>query len=327
MSSLTISANNPFRPPSWRWQRAREICDGVGLPTTRRRDEPQGFKWINRAVKFLGEFDACHTDRQKGVLAERRPAIFWAYWAWEHNAQPQKHSIEAHILARDSDFEIGYRTGMSPEYIEAYEALFFHVRDKLQHTQYVLNVVMGAAIHRGLSEREYDLLWKLYGYFLGPYVLDAMESKFSSPVWCGTPEATGAAVLDDAIGTLKLKAAIAAKTVPVNQHTQLALMEQFTKFVEVERNTDSAGKAQEQILDHIQAMMSTLPFNIGGRDPQRNIKMDRGPIEQYEQSAIELTYEETMRVSVRQPIANAETLRALAFPVTQSTQVIEATTK
>ena len=269
MSSLSIAADNPFRPANWRWQRAREICDGVGLPTTRRRDEPMGYKWINRAVKFLGEFDACRTDRQKQILAERRPAIFWAYWAWEHNAQPQKHSIEAHILARDDDFEIGYRTGMSPDYIEAYEALFFHVRDKLQHRHYILNVVMGAAVHRGLSEREYDLLWKLYGYFLGPYVLDAMESKFSSPVWCGTPEATGAAVLDDAIGTLKLKAAIAAKTVPVNQHTQLALMEQFTKFVEVERNTDSAGKAQEQILDHIQAMMTTLPFNIGGRDPQR----------------------------------------------------------
>ncbi len=315
MSSLHISRDNPFRPVDWRWQRARAICDGEGLSTTRRRDDPTGYKWITRAVKFIQELEACRSDMDRVLLSERRPAIFWAHWAWSSETNPQKFSIEAHIMARESDFEIGFRCGMAPEYVEAYESLFFHVRDKLQHQKYILNCVIGPSIHRGLSEREYDLLWKLYGYFLGPYVLDALESKFSSPSWCGTPDGVGAAVLDDAIGTLKLKAALAAKTVPVNQHTQLALMEQFTKFVEVERNTDSAGKAQEAILDHIQAMMTSLPFNIGGRDPRNdNQLIDRGPLEQFEQSAVELTYEETLRVAVRQPIANAETLKALAFP-------------
>jgi len=268
--------------------------------------------------------ESCQNDMDRVLLSERWPEIFWAHWAWSSETNPQKFSIEAHILSRENDFEIGYRCGMPPEYVEAYEALFFNAREKLQHPQYVINCIIGPAIHRGISEREYDLLWKLYGYFLGPHVLMALESKFSNPSWCGTPDGVGASILDDAIGTLKLKAALAAKTVPVNQHTQLALMEQFTKFVEVERNTDSAGKAQEAILDHIQAMMTSLPFNIGGRDPRNNnLMIDRGPLEPFEQSAIELTYEETLRVSVRQPIANAETLKQLAFPVTQSTQFLE----
>lgn len=227
------------------------------------------------------------------------------------------------MLARGDNHSIGYRCGVLPDIVETYEALFFNVREKIQHRSYILNCVLGPAIHRGLSEREFDLLWKLYGYFLGPYIVDALESKFSNPVWCGTPEAVGAAVLDDAIGTLKLKAAIAAKTVPVNQHTQLALMEQFTKFVEVERNTDSAGKAQEQILDHISAMMTTLPFNVGGRDP-RGATLPITQVTRFERTAIELTYEETMRLSVSQPIANTEVLELLKFPVTESTQVLEA---
>ncbi len=322
MASLAIAGNNPFRPADWRWQRAKEIHEGEGPMASRRRDGLQGNKWIRRAVDYLTAEAAATSDAQRVALADGYTDIFWAVWAWQAQANPQRHSIEAHLLARETNYEIGYRCGVAPSVVEAYEALFFNVREKLHHRQYILNCVMGPAIHRGLSEREYDLLWKLYGYFLGPYIVDALESKFSNPVWCGTPEAVGAAVLDDAIGTLKLKAAIAAKTVPVNQHTQLALMEQFTKFVEVERNTDSAGQAQEQILDHIAAMMTTLPFNVGGRDP-RGAQMAYNPIQDFEKTAIELTYEETMRLSVNQPIANADMLRKLSFPVTQSTQLLE----
>lgn len=173
---------------------------------------------------------------------------------------------------------------------------------------------LGEAVHRGLSDREYDLLWKLYGYGLGPCVLDALEDKFHNVMWCSTPDGVAAAIQDDAINSLKLKSAIAAKTIPVNQYTQIPLLEQFTKFVEVERSTDSHGKAQEQIMEHIHAMMVGLPLNVGGRDPKTNTWLDRGPLRDYEQGSIELTYEETMRVSVYQPIPNAETLKALAFP-------------
>ena len=326
MSSLNIACDNPFRPPNWRWLRANEIHDGLGLPTSMRRDTPMGCKWIKRAHRFLRDYRACNNnDRQKALLAEARHDIFWAHWAWNAELNPQKFSIEAHILARENDFEIGFRCGVQPGVVAAYEALFFNVRDKLQHQKYILNCVLGASVHRGLSEREFDLLWKLYGYFLGPHVLDMLENKFSTTGWCSTPDGVGAAVLDDAISTLKLKAALAAKTVPVNQHTQLALLERFTQFVEVERNTDSSGKAQEQILDHISAMMTSLPFNIGGRDPRNNHMMiDRGNMEPFEISSIELTYEENLRISVGKPIANANTLRSLSFPVTEATQFIEA---
>jgi len=322
MTSLNIAAGNPFRPADWRWQRAKEIVDGDGPATTRRRDEVVGYKWINRAVNFIRAYDECEQDSERAILAEQRPDIFWAHWAWVSTTSPQKDSIEAHILAREEDHEIAWRCGTKPDVITAYEALFFNVRDKLQHKQYILHCVMGEAVQRGLSEREYDLLWKMYGYFIGPYVLDALESKFSNPVWCGTPDGVGAAVLDDAVGTLKLKAALAAKTVQVNSHTQLALMDQFTKFVEVERNTDSAGKSQEQILDHISAMMTTLPFNVGGRVPEGNALI-KTPVTDYDNTAVELTCEETIRLSVNQTIAHPDILKKLKFPVTESTQMVE----
>ena len=323
--SLHVAAANPFRPVDWKWQRAMGVIDGSQPRPTRKIDTPVGHSWIRKAVVFKSELDACRTEGAKHLLSVNRPDIFWAYWAWSSNVNPMKHSIEAHLLARESNFEVGFRCGVAPEVIEAYEHLFFNVREKLQHTKYVLNCVMGPSIHRGVSEREYDLLWKLYGLFLGPHMLDALENKFVNPAWCGTPDGVSACIQDDAIGTLKLKAALAAKTVPVTQHTQLALLETFTKFVEVERTTDSQGKAQDQMLEHISAMLTSLPFNIGGRDPRNNhVAIDAGPLAMFNNSAVELTYEETMRVSVRQPIANAETLLALSFPQTLKTEQITA---
>ncbi len=325
MSLLRIAASNPFRPADWRWQRAQSLFEreiGSAAPS-RNRDGPDGFIWITKARQFLQEYNRDASDAARSVLAERRPEIFWAHWVWTNQANPVKHVIEAHLLARSDNHTIGYRCNMPPQCIEAYEALFYNVRDKIHHRSYILNVVIGPAIHRGLSEREFDLLWKLYGYFLGPCIIDALEGKFVNPTWCGTPTAVGAAVMDDAISTLKLKAALATKTIQVNQHTQLAIMDAFTKFVEIERNTDSSGKAQEQILDHISAMMTTLPFNVGGRSSRTTMSMN-SPLDAFDKTAIELTYEETMRLSVRQPIAHQEILRGLTFPITESTQLIGA---
>jgi len=320
--SLEYAAQNPFRPADWRWQRATALFEGTpgAMAANRRLDGPDGFTWINTALRFLREYNTARTETARARLSERRPGLFWAYWIWR-STNPLKHVIEAQLLARSSAYSIGYRCNTAPDVINAYEAMFFNVNDKIQHRSYILNCVIGPAIHRGLTEREYDLLWKLYGYFLGPAIVDALEGKFANPTWCGTPTAVGAAVMDDAISTLKLKAAIATKTVKVDQYTQLAIMDAFTKFVEIERTTDSAGKAQEQILDHISAMMTTLPFNVGGR-VARGLTLN-SPVDAFEKTAIELNYEEVLRLSVRQPIAHQQILQRLTFPVTQSTQLLE----
>lgn len=317
--SVFIAASNPFRPVDWRWQRAIRIADG-GLPrTTKRIDTPVGFAWIRKALRFLRQQALARTEAATAELVAAFPEIYWARWLWQHPG-PQRHSVEAHILARSSDFEIGYRCGIPPGTIETYEALFFNVREKLLHPQYIFHTVFGEG-PRSAADAHY-LLWKRYAYALGPHVLTAMESGFTGASWCGTPDTVGAVIQDDAIGTLKLKAAMAAKTISVNPTTQLALLEQFTKFVEVERNTDSAGKAQDQLLSHINAMMEAIPLNVAGFDPKTGRKLPATALSEYDGGAVELTFEETMRVAARRPIANAEMLKALTFQDASSPNVL-----
>ena len=323
---LHCSQNNPFRVADWRWHRALGRLEATQPAPTRRRDGASGHKWIRDAIRFKQELDACDNDLQKLELSERRPEIFWAWWAWQNDTNPMKWVMESHLLARADNFEIGFRCGVPPLVVDAYENLFFNVREKLPHRHYILNCCMRPAVGRGISEREYDLLWKLYGYFYGPHMLDAVTTNFVSPVWCSGPDSVSAAIQDDAIGTMKLKASIAAKTIAVSPNTQMELLHAFTKFVEVERTTDSTGKAQDQILDHIGAMMIELPFNVGGRDPRNDHKHITSPLDEFEESAVELTYAETMRLSVGGTVPDAATLLALTFPeeIRPTPQLLEA---
>jgi len=307
--------DNPMRAADWRWLRAVGVAEGTQPPATRRRDGNKGYKLINDAIAFRREFERRPNDADKCELAALSPEIFWAHHIWQSSNAMLRWQVEALCLAKESDFDIGYECGLAPEIVQTYMDLFFDVREKLCHPGYIRTCVLGPAVPRGLSEREYDLLWKMYGYWLGPLVLKAVFSTFAQPDWCMRPDAVGAALQDDALGTLKLKAALAAKTVPINSHTQLELLHAFTKFIEVERMTDSAGQAQSQILGHIGALFEALPFGISGRNPRDgNKRLAQGPTAYFDEHGVELTYEELMMVSIDNIPANANELISVRYP-------------
>jgi len=317
-----VSRDNPYRPVDWRWQRALGVIDGSQSRPGRRSDGHQGYSWIKRIVNFKNAWENCSDDNAFRRLANQTPDIFWAHYAWRNEDQQMRWDIEAQILARCTDHEIGFACGVAPEVVKAYENIFFNVRDKLLHKRYVTHCILGPSLQRGLSEREYDVLWKVFAYFYGPHVLEALVTKMINPVWCTTPDTVNSTFQDDAVSTMKFKAAMAAKTIPVNSGTQVELLNVFTKFVEVERTTDSIGKAQNQILDHIEAMMVTLPFNVGGRDPHTAERVAESPMSKFRTTNVELSFQETMAVGVGHELPNAEVLEALSFPA--QPDVVEA---
>ena len=316
---LECSRDNPFRPPDWRWRRAVGIVDGTQPRASRRHDGPAGFKWIKRAVAFKQALARASTDLDKRRVALDYQDIFWAHWAWHDPNNATRHQLEAYILAREADWVIGFKCGMTVAQVKAYANVFFDVRDKLDHVAYVINTIIGPSIHRGFFGRDYSELWKLYGYFFGTHALEAVVNKMVSPMRCSSPETVGTAFQDDAISTMKMKAALAAKTVPINAQTQIDLLHIFTKFIEVERTTDSAGRSNDQLLEHIKAALGCLPFVIGGRNPRYgDIDVESSPVDAFDNCAAELSYEESMLLSSGQSLPNAEGLRQIQYPAPAS---------
>lgn len=305
---LQFMAQNPWRTPNWRWLRATGIEDHGYPATTPRRDTEDGYKWIRRALRFHRLRDS-DNDQHQARLALEFPDIFWAHWAWENNEQPLKHSIEAHILARETNKEIGFKLGCGPEVVEAYEKIFFNVREKLSHREYIINVVLAESVTRGLSDRHYDLLWKMFGFSGGPHVLDAMIDRIGVSSWCARKDGVPKFFNDAALNIMKKKAAIASLTVPINTNTHLHLIEAFVKYVEIERTTDSMGQAQDQIVANLDAMLKILPF-----DQATKRGADRKMLPRFDRLSIELNANEMMVVGAGLNLPDANTLEELAFP-------------
>lgn len=311
MSNNAIAAfkNNPRRAPHWRWLRAAQIDSG-GTKASRRRDGEEGYAWIRRAVRLKRHYDrAGGRAEHLYALMLRDSDLFWAHSIWVDDKAPTRWFIEARIIAGETDEEIAQKVGTDVGVVTAYVNAFFDVREKLGNLNYVVNVIMADAVVRGLQERHYDLLWKMMAFHGGSHVLDAVINKFIPIVKPDSQDAVGGFFQDSAINLMKYKASLAALTVPVNTHTQLPLIDSFVKYVEVERTTDNATKAQHSIIDNIGAMLAAMPVKVGTKLDSAAVKMlpfDEGPAE--------LRGDEMLIIASGGTVDNAADIQNLNFP-------------
>ena len=309
---------NPDRPPDWKWRRAVGAVAGTEPPPSRKWDKEAGFGRIKRAIKFIQRKEAVATIEDEYSLAFDMPDLFWAYRMYENKECVVRYSIEAHVLAGSTDLDIAMRVNYAPTVVKTFCDMFFDVRDRLDRRQWIVHSVIGVSVHHGIAERQYDLLWKLYGLMMGPQMLDALELKFINPNKPLSADMVGNAIEDDVVSTMKLKANLAAKGVSAGNSTYGMLLDRFTRFVEIERNSDTQGQAQSSILQMVGEIMTNMPFRTGSTPfpIQGRVKVTKPQteLEEFETTAVELTYPETLQVAAGQPLLDAETLRRMRFP-------------
>lgn len=301
--------DDPCRAPHWKWLRAQEI-DAGGQRATRNLDGQDGFTWIRRAVRMKRHYERAGNRRNAMyALMLRDKDLFWAHSIWLAEKKPTRWGIEARVVAGETDEQIAAKVGTAPEVIAAYVNVFFDVRDRLNNLDYVQNVIMADAVTRGLQERHYDLLWKLLAFKGGAHVLDAVISRGTDVPRPESADGVGAFFQDFAISSMKYKAALASLTVQVNTHTQLPLIESFVKYVEIEKNSDSAMKAQTSIIDNIGVMLTSLPFKIGTKLDSEGVKMLP-----FDNGSAELRGDEMMVIAAGGQLDNTADIQKLTFP-------------
>jgi len=307
--ALPAFRHSPLRAPHWKWLRAQEI-DAGGQKATRAIDGEDGFTWIRRASRLKRHYERAQNKPSAiYALLIRDKDLFWAHSIWLADKKPTRWGIEARVLAGETDAEIAEKIGTETEVISAYVNVFFDVRDKLRNLDYVQNVIMADAVTRGLQERHYDLLWKLLGYKGGAHVLDAVIGRGTNVERPESADSVGTFFQDFAISSMKYKAALASLTVQINTHTQLPLIESFVKYVEIERNTENAMKAQTSIVDNIGVMLTSLPFKIGTKLDSEGAKMLP-----FDNGSAELRGDEMMVIAAGGQLDNTADIQKLNFP-------------
>src|SRR5262245_11976164 len=214
-----FSRHDPCPPSDRRWRRAGHLVE-----TGQRPSPEHDGRWVEQATTYRSALAACLDEADCLRLAGTMPALFQAHCVSQANPPLLKWALEARLVAGEPFGEIARKCALLPEAVEAYEALFFSVVDKLDASTWIACRVLGARSFTGMTERDLDIWWKVVGYGLGPVALDSL---LHAP---GFPRPETPADIDEALaraaGTLfRWKRLLAAYLLPVTPETALQVLQ------------------------------------------------------------------------------------------------------
>ena len=236
-SSVDLVATNPWRPVDWRYRRAIGILSGE-IRSNRANED----KLVWRMVQFLRRYRLLETDREqiaaREALVKRNYPIYWVMRTMRMGSV--KSEMEAWLLSGKTAKELAEQSNQPVELIEAYKQMAFDIDGRRENRMFVLNIIIGDAIHRELKYDAYDTIWKFYGYMYGPVMLESLVTTTINPVQPRTAEDIVSAWRSDARGNQLRKHALATRLVPINSFTTAEISEGFHRELELDRKNDAA---------------------------------------------------------------------------------------
>jgi hypothetical protein len=214
-----LSKHDPCPPLDRRWLRAGHLAE-------HRLDlSPEDDGWVRQAVAFLSSLAACSDEAARHRLGERMPAVSQAHALRQADPPLLRWAVEAYILSGEPFDLIAKKCALLTEAVEAYEALFFSVLDRLHAATWVLCVVIGSKIQYGLTEQDLDVWWRFIGHAHGPLLLDKVIQRTLERSRPTTPELLDATLARDAEALFLDKKLLATHLLPVSPETALQVLQ------------------------------------------------------------------------------------------------------
>lgn len=280
------SKDDPLRSPDWRWKRAQWLRSTNKYARKGREDDATILIKRYQAAKA-----ACANDLALENLMRKMPGLFHAEQLHEREDLDLHWELEARLLAREPFDSIAHKLGVNVEVVFWYERAFYNVIEKIDNRSYIGTVAMGRSVHKGLFERDYDLLWKMLGYACGPMMVDSLTAKLANPPKVDAPDQidaakhaiTGSAILD--------KAMTAAFTMPVS-YNQASILDLYKGMLELQKNSGSGGDVSAMIINNINAALTALPFSTD------RPSVAAGQLKYYDDQSAELRADEVLAVGL-----------------------------
>lgn len=258
---IDIHPSSPLCPPDWRWRLAYKLSqrpDASRMVKQLLKDDV----YLNSIVKFIQFNEKSSTED-----AQYETLIRWPNLAQAHNLHfhPQafiSSSIQAWLIAGESANNIAKRLGADSKVIGWYERAFYDVRDRLEHQDYVIHILLGNKHHHGLNERDFDLFWKFIAYIGGPVVLEAVQRKSFQTIRPRRVEDLGQFVKDATKSMIELKALLTARVLTLSPLTMMPLLEIWRDIVKQDA-ASGAGDGSSSILKIVGEVISGLPYSAG----------------------------------------------------------------
>ena len=114
------------------------------------------------------------------AIIPSRLQVWKAHELYFQADQLPRQLLEANLLINEPLEAIGNRFSISSEAVDCYEKLFFNVRDRLQNSGWIANIIQGPHQHiapnRQLTSRQQreGHVYRLFAHGGGPIILEAM---------------------------------------------------------------------------------------------------------------------------------------------------------
>ena len=256
---FNLREDSPLRPPDWRWKIVISYREsGDTLPRSRNDC------FFMDLFKFSERLDEATRRAHFDAIADDYPEISYAYDIYKNEAsESSRWELEARLLTSEPYKSISKNSGISVDVIETFEKAFFSVKDRLAQKSWILNCAIGRSIYLGLTERDYDLLWKTYAYYGGSLMLDVVMSKLGLDMQVADSVAQAKTLIKEGLDTQSItKASTALAVFPVNGFTAQAIIQVEQAYRQMAK--DGAGIATTQaFFQSVDNIMSSLPWSVG----------------------------------------------------------------
>lgn len=295
---LRLKPDHPCRPPHWRWERARKLREMTKrLPTTGREDS-----WVIRCAQLQKKLDNAKDEVDRCIAYDEAGPLGIAYDIWDDPGvmNGSKAEIEARILVGQPSDEIAQRLATSIEVIDAYESVFFNVRDRLENVGYITHQALGEKIYKRMLDNDYPTMIKMFAYFTqAPIVVDALLTTFPNTSRSTPVTDINSFFTNDTKWSMARKSALAARMLALDNMSQLQLLEMVTR---IEEATGGAGNpANQNFLENVKALMG-------------HIHVEFDPNAAKSGSGLELRAEEQILLAKGKPVPALETTQQFKFP-------------
>jgi hypothetical protein len=158
------------RPPDARWQNAQKLAQKAGF-------SPRHGRAANHLASFLRQrqrMERGESDESAASFKRRYAALIEAEAIYKAEGL-RKWTLEARILARQSPREIARAMRLSLHVVRTYEAVFFHVADRLDASVYIHTYVIGnPLLSQPVAEDDAEFFLKRFAYLGGTVALEML---------------------------------------------------------------------------------------------------------------------------------------------------------
>ena len=216
MKPLYFNPMNPYgtAPVNARWQRVVHLAYNG-----KRANDPWDDDWVRYGLHYFKRLQACRNESDRTLLSQGMSDINVAYRLYTASNKMDRTVVEARLLAGQTVEETAAACNLPEKVIVAYEKMFFHVLESLNHPIYILFTAVGMPLDdESLTEDDRDILLKFYAYRKGPLFLEDLLRYFRNGI--RVPDRLDQASrdeLEELVVMLEVEAVVLSRVLPLEK--------------------------------------------------------------------------------------------------------------